>query len=278
LRYEIRHSTRYSYSEPVYLDRHILRLRPAGNANQRLLNFDLRIEPRPAGCTSLIDLDGNEAVAVWFNGTTDSLEVETQSQVETLRLNPFDYLWDGDTTLPLEYLPAFTNALAPYTEEATVPEVEALSYQLASEAGFDAQSFLSLVARELHSRLHKTERIEGAPLPPNETLSLGGGSCRDITVLYMALVRRQGFAARFVSGYHAPAGHESDFQLHAWPEVYTPGGGWRGYDPTTGLAVADRHIALASGALASQAAPVSGSIFGAAQTLLETKVSISARS
>jgi transglutaminase-like putative cysteine protease len=104
---------------------------------------------------------------------------------------------------------------------------------------------------------------------------MGEGSCRDLTVLYLAIARSQGFAGRFVSGYHVSPGTDGAHDLHAWPEIYVPGGGWRGFDPTTGLAVADLHVGVAVGALPQQAAPVSGTYVGDATSELETYVEIS---
>jgi len=276
LRFEVRHSTRYTYTQPVYLERHLIRLRPVSNVSQRLLEFEMQIDPAPAVSSPLVDLDGNEAMAAWFNSMTDYLEIEAASQVETLRANPFDYLWEGPGTLPLTYSPALAPALAPYLESSTDPAVATLSDELASEAGGNAQAFLSALTQALNTRLEYTIRPEGLPRAPAETLHRGEGTCRDLSVLFMALARHQGIAARFVSGYHAQAGAEDGFELHAWPEIYAPAGGWRGYDPTTGMAVADRHIVIAVGVLPEQATPVEGSIRGGAKGTLETKVEIRA--
>src|SRR5205085_7943904 len=111
-------------------------------------------------------------------------------------------------------------------------------------------------------------------LPASETLRAGEGSCRDLAVLYLAVARSQGFAGRFVSGYHAEAGDQPPFAPHAWAEVYVTGGGWRAFDPTTGLAVSDRHIALAWAAQAEQAALVSGSWRGSATSTFTAELSI----
>lgn len=101
---------------------------------------------------------------------------------------------------------------------------------------------------------------------PEETLSRMKGTCRDFVVLFAEACRSLGFAARFVSGYTQGDLDNAENYLHAWAEVYLPGGGWRGYDPTLGLAVADQHIALTSGASPLQAAPVSGSFRGTEAT------------
>jgi transglutaminase-like putative cysteine protease len=104
-------------------------------------------------------------------------------------------------------------------------------------------------------------RIDGAPWPPGVTWSKKSGSCRDLAVLFMEVCRSIGLAARFVSGYEA--GVESpERYLHAWAEVFLPGAGWRGYDPTHGLVVADGHIVLAAAPRQQQTMPIEGQVQG----------------
>ena len=110
-----------------------------------------------------------------------------------------------------------------------------------------------------------------------DTLRCGTGSCRDLTVLFMEVCRSQGLAARFVSGYQAGDPGQQDRELHAWPEVYLPGGGWRGFDPTLGLAVTDQHIAVACSWHPAGAAPVVGTIRGtAAQAAMSFDIQLQA--
>src|SRR5581483_76246 len=126
----------------------------------------------------------------------------------------------------------------------------------------------------IHESIRRIVREVGAAHAPEETLRRGDGSCRDLTVLYLAVARAAGFAGRFVSGYYAPAGRTSGHELHAWAELYVPGGGWRGFDPTAGLAVADRHIAIAFASQPELAAPVRGSLLGSGTTELTTEVEV----
>ena len=273
--FEIHHETRYTYSTPVYLGRHTLRLRPISDANQHLHRFEINVAPQPAGTSDLSDLDGNYATAVWFEEPTAQLLIETTSLVETLRSNPFDYLWQGPSTLPVRYSAAFSDALGTFRASIVPQPVRDLGDEVARAVGDDAQAFSGRLAGVLHERFPRIVRPEGAPRDANETLQRGVGSCRDLAVLYMAVARSQGFAARFVSGYNTVPSEDDDHDLHAWVEVYIPGGGWRGFDPTIGLAVADRHVAIAAGALAEQAAPVSGTFAGQATSTLETRVTIS---
>ena len=273
--FEIRHETNYHYSAPVQLGRQLLRFRPLSNANQHLHSFAVNVDPQPAGRSEIADLDSNTSLAVWFDGyDTQHLQIEVTATVETLRANPFDYLWQGDHMLPMTYPHAFQDALEPFMATLAAASVRALSAEVADAAGGGAQDYLPLLARTLHQRLERKVRPQGAPLAPEETLKRGEGSCRDLTVLFLAAARLQGFAGRFVSGYHCEPSGDGSHDLHAWPEIYLPGGGWRGFDPSTGLAVSNRHIAIAVGARPEQAAPVSGTYAGTATSRLETLVTI----
>ncbi len=273
--FEVRHETNYYYSAPVQLGRQMLRFRPLSNANQHLHSFDVQVHPEPAGSSQIADLDSNTSLAVWFDGfDTQRLQIEVTATVETLRANPFDYLWQGDHMLPMTYAHAFQDALEPFRAALAAEPVRELSEEVARAANGEAQEFLPLLTRTLHQRLERIIRPQGDPLMPEETLRHGEGSCRDLAVLFLAAARLQGFAGRFVSGYHCEPSGDGSHDLHAWPEIYTPGGGWRGFDPTTGFAVSNRHIAIAVGARPEQAAPVSGTYAGAASSRLETLVTI----
>jgi transglutaminase-like putative cysteine protease len=273
--FEVQHETQYTYSEPVHLGRHTLRLRPISDANQHLHRFDIAVSPEPAGTSALSDLDGNYATAVWFEEPTRELVIRTESIVETLRSNPFDYLWQGDSTLPLHYSTAFSEALGLFRASMVPAPVRALGDELAQTVNGNAQAFPLALARLVHERFPRVIRQHGDPWDSDVTLQRGEGSCRDLAVLFMAVARSQGFAARFVSGYNTVPGENDEHDLHAWAEIYLPGGGWRGFDPTIGLAVADRHVAVAAGALAEQTLPVSGTYAGKATSRLDTRVSIS---
>lgn len=272
----VRHMTRYGYSQPVTLMPHTVRLKPASNANQRLVSFELAVTPEPSGRTEVVDVDGNESTALWFSGQTEALELRTEATVETLRENPFDYIWQGSSSLPMTYPAAFASGLAPYRGEGSEPSVAAFAREAAAHSN-EAQAFLIRLARLVYETVEVEERETGPPREPGETLRLSSGACRDLAVLYMAAARQQGFAARFASGYAAIAGEYTEHDLHAWVEVYIPGGGWRGFDPSVGLAVSDRHILVATGARPEDAAAVTGSYVGNAQSELEAHVTISSR-
>lgn len=266
MRFEIAHTTTYRYDREVFPEPHVLRLRPRSDPAQTLERFSIRVTPNPAGMAEGIDGWGNPVAWAWFSGTTQALEIATEARVSTHRTNPFDYLPDTDRrSLPIRYGDEAT-ALAPYLAEDPAAAAAGLAREVRDEAGSDLLDFLWGLTDRLSGSIDVIIREEGDPWGPAETLERGEGSCRDLTVLYCAACRAQGIAARFVSGYQAGDPDQGERYLHAWAEVYVPGGGWRGYDPTLGLAVADEHVALAAAADPAGAAPTAGTIRGTGAT------------
>lgn len=262
--FRIRHRTIYRFSEEVFLEPHTVRLRPRCDTFQKLHDFRISIDPSPTGSSEGSDPEGNQAAVLWFGETTGRLEILTEATVETLRPNPFDYFIThaAATTLPVSYPTADESVLAPYRQAPGEEGVRDLAGELGGRAGQDTLAFLNHLNTKIYRDWGVVVREEGAPLPPGETLKREEGSCRDLTVLFMAVCREAGIACRFVSGYQEGDPEQARRYLHAWPEVYLPGAGWRGYDPTHGLAVSDRHVALASGAAPEAASPTFGSFRG----------------
>lgn len=274
----VEHSTEYRYTSPVYLEPHTIRLRPRDDAAQRLLSFSLEIEPAPAGRSEILDQDGNVVTRAWFGGTAERLAIRAAFAVETLRTNPFDYLpHPGDTDVPVQYAEELRGPLVPYLRAGHDAEVRAFAQELANAAGWNTMEFLTALNRRLFERVRHVVRRDGAPLPPGRTLAAGEGSCRDTALLFCAACRAMGIAARFVSGYERDATlHPEGGDLHAWAEVYLQGGGWRGYDPSRGLAVADTHVAVAAAGDAPLAAPVTGTYRGNADSAMSFSIAMQA--
>jgi transglutaminase-like putative cysteine protease len=263
--FEIGHANAYAFSEPVYLEPHTIRLRPRSNGSQRLVRYSLTIEPEPTGLAECLDLEGNAITHVWFDGLTDVLSVTVQSEVETLRGNPFDYILSDPAAsrLPMEYSDDLRLSLVPYRSRGGADDaVAAFARTMADETGRYSLPFLAALNRRIFQVCEVTIREEGGPQPPAATLAGRRGACRDLAVLFVDACRAQGFGARFVSGYQEGDPNQTRRYLHAWAEVYLPGGGWRGYDPTLGLAVADRHVAVAAGMHPGLAAPIAGNFRG----------------
>jgi transglutaminase-like putative cysteine protease len=263
--FDIVHTTTYHFSRPVHLESHTFRLRPRCDASQRLDRFELLIEPHPAGLSEHLDLEGNCVAQTWFVGVGDSLAVTARSRVETLRPNPFDYILSDPSAdrLPMASPDPLGPSLTPYRlREEPDASVDRFAASVADEAGGRPLTFLTALNRRIFQMCQVAIREEGAPLPPRVTLAERRGACRDLAVLFVDACRAFGLGARFASGYHQESPEAEKRDLHAWAEVYLPGGGWRGYDPTHGLAVADRHVVLAAAARPGQAAPITGTIRG----------------
>ncbi|MBD0335295.1 MAG: transglutaminase family protein [Cyanobacteria bacterium Co-bin13] len=286
MRYQIRHVCRYSYRQPVTLKPHVLRLRPRSDASQRLQQFQITLTPEPTALSQLIEFEGNSVLGLWFSADkTAHLAIEAVSDVETCRTNPFDYLVEPwALSFPLDYPASVLACLQPYLHNPLFPMIDPGVVQLAQSLLHDVQGnlgyFLTALTQKIVETCEYTVRELGPPLPAGITWSQKRGSCRDYAVLFMAACRSLGLATRFVSGYYSgyatEAATTTEGELHAWVEVYIPGGGWRGFDPTHGLAVADRHIALAAGAHPSQAAPVTGEVLegGTVPSTLENHITL----
>ncbi len=277
--FEIRHSLEYRYSEPVFLEPHTLFLRPRSDASQTVLDFQLDILPAPSLQSEKIDLFGNNPGRVWFQGASCFLKVSAVSRVEINRDNPFSYFMDESCLrLPLVYQPEFNAVLLMYRMPLeSHPSVAEYAENIARDSGFSTGDFLLALCADIQKNFTKLKREEGPAFSPSRTLAQKQGACRDLAVLFMEACRMQGLAARFTSGYFEgllPDGGDSH-ELHAWAEVYLQGGGWRGYDPTAGIAVAGGHIAVASGPENYSMAPVQGTFRGPrVESFLNTSVTV----
>jgi transglutaminase-like putative cysteine protease len=157
---------------------------------------------------------------------------------------------------------------------ARIDAVSDFAGVVAAQAGWQILPFLDLLTRRLHQEWQHVIRPEGPPESPATTLRVRQGSCRDLSTLFCAVCRSAGIAARFVSGYETESAFQEHAYMHAWAEVYIPGGGWRGYDPSRGVAVATSHVAVAAAVDAASAAPISGSYRGSAASRMEFTISM----
>jgi len=271
----VTHSTLYRYQGLVYPEPHTFRLRPREDGAQHVLQYALEISPAPAGRTECLDQDDNVVVETWFNHPLSELAVKSSLQVETRRENPFDYVPNGP---PAAYPEPLLSALAPYREAGSLDGSVAEFVRTIAESDGDTLPFLTALNRRLFDTFRHVIRDDGPPNPPEGTLRDQEGSCRDLAVLFCSACRTLGIAARFVSGYESGAVFDAQPQMHAWAEVYLRGGGWRGYDPSQGLAVSTGHVAVAAAADPRLAAPVSGSYRGAATSEITFAISMQVES
>lgn len=200
------------------------------------------------------------------------------SRVETLCTNPFGFIITAKdvTRVPAVYPEQMRTLLEPYLRRSDPSDdLEGFAADAIREADAQTVPFLCALARLIEARFTKVVRRSGSPVPPSVTLQQGRGACRDLTVLFMDICRTVGLASRFVSGYTDRREKGMPGELHAWAEVYLPGGGWRGFDPTLGLAVTDRHVAIAASPVAAGASATAGTFRGdASGSVMEYEVSV----
>jgi uncharacterized protein (DUF2126 family)/transglutaminase-like putative cysteine protease len=276
IRVALTHATRYRYDRVVSLAPHVVRLRPAPHCRTVIPSYSLRIKPEEHFLNWQQDPFGNHQARLAFPRPARELSVEVDLIAEMSTINPFDFFIEGYAEkYPFSYEETLAGELAPYREPTPVgPRVAALLDELRAgpvRAGRRSVDVLVDVNQDLSRRLRYDIRMEPGVFAPEETLVRGHGSCRDFAWLEVALLRRLGFAARFVSGYSiqlkpdvvsidGPKGVSEDAaDLHAWTEVYLPGAGWVGLDATSGLLAGEGHIPLACTAMPSTAAPITGS-------------------
>jgi len=244
---------------------------------QRLSRFALDISPAPVGRSECLDQDGNVTIEAWFDRPVEQLKLNSSFEVETLRANPFDFILADPrlATLPFVYPEPVRSALAPSldTSGETAP-VRDLARAVVGGASSQTLVFLTALNRTLYDTFRHVIRDVGPPHPPEVTVRSREASCRDLAALFCAACRSMGIAARFVSGYERGAAQQELAYMHAWAEVYLPGGGWRGYDPSQGLAVANSHVVVAAAADPRLAAPLSGAYRGSARSKMDFAISM----
>jgi uncharacterized protein (DUF2126 family)/transglutaminase-like putative cysteine protease len=272
IRVALHHVTEYTYDRSVILQPHIVRLRPAPHCRTPILSYSLQIEPRPHFLNWQQDPYSNYLARVVFPNEARHLRVVVDLIAELTAINPFDFFLEPSAErYPFRYDPVLARELTPYLEAAPAgPRLQALVAELRRHE-LRTVDYLVGVNRHLQQAIRYIIRMEPGVQPCEETLERGSGSCRDSALLLVQVLRNLGLAARFVSGYllqltadekalDGPSGAAHDFtDLHAWAEVYLPGAGWVGLDPTSGLMAGEGHVPLACAADPITAAPITGS-------------------
>ncbi len=279
MRARIQHTLTYRYSAPVMLGPHRFCLKPRGHGFQRLLDFQLMIDPHPSWLYPLVAASGDEILRARFLGSTDRFEVCAVSEVETQW--PPDLLQCLEEREPvLPYPVGQLNGDLAGALQGWLPngQHDPAAVDLAQEAlmGSDQRAlmFLTQLVEIIQDRVKYTQRHLGPAWPAGRTLKERVGSCRDLAMLMIEACRCVGLPARFVSGYHLVEPRPERYDLHAWAEVYLQGAGWRGFDPSGRGAIDDRYITLATSSRPPLTAAVTGSFssVGLVQSELEWSI------
>lgn len=266
------HLTHYRYDRPISLAPQIIRLRPAPHSRTPILNYSLRITPEPHFLNWQQDPQGNYLARVVFPEKTSEFKIEVNLTADMVVINPFDFFLEPSAEkFPFRYDQTLQEELAPFLKTMSLtPRLQAYLQAIPTEQPTATVPFLMQLNQKLQQDIAYLIRLEPGVQSPEETLSKASGSCRDSAWLLVHVLRHLGLAARFVSGYliqltpdvkalDGPTGTDVDFtDLHAWTEVYLPGAGWVGLDPTSGLMAGEGHIPLAATPEPPSAAPLTG--------------------
>jgi uncharacterized protein (DUF2126 family)/transglutaminase-like putative cysteine protease len=269
----LHHKSTYRYDRLVNLGPQIVRLRPAPHCRTRILSYSLKVEPSGHFINWQQDPQANYLARLVFPDPAHEMSIEVDLVVEMAVLNPFDFFLSPSAEhFPFQYEQTERRELTPYLVKPPATALVAKYLATISRQRRRTIDFIVEVNRRVAADVAYTIRMEPGVQQPEETLLKASGSCRDSSALLVHLFRHLGLAARFVSGYliqltpdvkslDGPAGPTRDFtDLHAWCEVYLPGGGWIGLDPTSGLLAGEGHIPLACTPEPSSAAPISGAV------------------
>ena len=267
----LRHVTHYRYDRLVNLGPQVVRLRPAPHSRTPILAYSLNVTPTNHFINWQQDPQGNYLARLVFPEKTRELRIEVDLVAEMSVINPFDFFLEPDAQeIPFKYDPSLAHELAPYLLKLPATPAFQKYLDAVPTEPMPTNDFLVALNQRLQTDIRYLIRMEPGVQTPEQTLELGSGSCRDSTWLLVQLLRHLGMAARFVSGYlvqltadvkslDGPSGTEVDFtDLHAWCEVYLPGAGWIGLDPTSGLFAGEGHIPLAATPDPGNAAPITG--------------------
>jgi uncharacterized protein (DUF2126 family) len=267
----LNHKTHYRYDRPVMLGPQTIRLRPAPHCRTPILSYSLKVLPKNHFINWQQDPQANYLARLVFPERTSEFLVEVDLVAEMAIFNPFDFFLEPYAEqIPFTYENSLARELRPFLEaEVPAPKLAAFLSQVPRDST-PTLNFLVSLNQRVQRDIGYVIRMEHGVQTCDQTLTLGTGSCRDSAWLLVQILRNLGLAARFVSGYliqltadvkplEGPSGASMDFtDLHAWTEVYLPGAGWVGFDPTSGLLAGEGHIPLACTPDASSAAPISG--------------------
>lgn len=269
IKVRLNHNTQYTYSSLVSLTPHLIRLRPAPHCLTQIQRYSLKIEPKQHSIHWQQDPFNNYIARLTFSEQVSELSLDVEIIANIAPVNVYDFLIEDYATLwPFAYTNELTQDLKTYLYTQTSNEqLNKFLAQLNCKS-LGTLDFLTTLNQHIYNSLTYVERLEPGVQTCETSLSLGSGSCRDSAWLLVELLRHVGLAARFVSGYSIQLADSSSnvessantdsTDLHAWTEVYIPGAGWIGLDPSSGLLAGQGYIPLCCTRDPKSAAPVSG--------------------
>lgn len=280
MHFDITHLTRYTYDHQVTLQSHLLYLCPRESPILKVNHFSLEITPTAQIHWVRDDFD-NLSAHLQFQANASVLEIQSRCGVTTADTSPFAFLLrDYAQKFPFTYEPLHHSNLAiyfipsPKTDQAVL-RVWLAGLALASPQ--DTVTWLTALNLAINHRIGGLRRDEAGVQSASETIRTGSGSCRDLAVLFIECARLSGLAARFVSGYVYEANRADDSDMHAWVEVFLPGAGWRGLDPSRGIFCDNAYIPVAHAAVAESVNPVQGSFTSGTATTTQATFHVTIR-
>lgn len=275
--FKITHDTEYNFTSEVFFEPHYLRFRPKTTTFNELEKFEIILSPNPKGVSEQIDAENNLIHFCWFEGLISNFKIHTESVVSIRDHNPLNFILypSSSFNLPMKYDSPLKELLSQALKFDNISQ-PLIKYgeRLLVESKQNTIDFITNVTRQIHNDFIVESRQEGIPFEADKTFSLKNGSCRDLVWMQIQLFRYMGVASRFVSGYYYIPLENLDFELHAWLEVYLPGAGWVGLDPSHGIVAGNSHIPIASSTHFENTMTVTGTIRGDATSELTSNLLI----
>ena len=277
MKFNIIHKTVYVFSEDVFLEPHYFRFKPKDGLHSKVIDYYLDLYPKPSGIAEQTDVENNIVHFCWFDGMIKELVINSSSTVEIEDYNPLGFILHPQQyfEMPFVYPDGLIDMLQPTLKGKAIPDnLKAYVQELLAISNHKTIDFITNLNRKIHSDFTIESREIGEPYKPGQTFDYKIGSCRDLSWMLIHLLRDMGIASRFISGYFYPIVDNPHFELHAWVEVFLPGAGWIGLDPSNGIMTGMSHIPISSSAHYENTMPVTGSVRGSASSVLTSELFI----